>query len=198
MLGQFKKGKVYVILVIIKFMELNKKDLVEHKKEIQKMSKEQKEIKTDKFILDACCGARMFWNDKHQPNTIFIDNRKEEKGYNDYRPNREINPDIIMDFRDLKFPDKKFKLIVMDPPHIISASKNFRMARDYGILNKRTWKEDIKKGFEECWRCLDDYGILTFKWNETSIKRKEILEVLGRNEYLIIGNLMRSKIPKKE
>jgi hypothetical protein len=149
----------------------------------------------NKFILDACCGARMFWNNKHQPNTIFIDCRKEEKGYNDYRKNREINPDMIMDFRDLKFPDKRFKLIVMDPPHILSASKNFRMARDYGILNKETWKEDIKKGFEECWRVLEDYGILTFKWNENSIKRKEILEVLGRNECLLYGNLMMSKIP---
>jgi len=149
----------------------------------------------DKFILDACCGARMFWNDKHQPNTIFIDNRREEKGYNDYRKNREIQPDILMDFRDLKFPNKKFKLIIMDPPHILSASDNFRMARDYGILNKETWKEDIKKGFNECWRCLDDYGILLFKWNENSIKRKEILEVLGKNENLLLGNLMRSKIP---
>jgi hypothetical protein len=149
----------------------------------------------NKIILDACCGARMFWNDKKQKNTIFIDNRIEEKGYNDYRPNREIKPDVVMDFRDLKFPDKKFKLIIMDPPHIISNSKNFRMARDYGVLDKETWKEDIKRGFDECWRCLDDNGVFIFKWNETSVKRKEILEVLGRNKYLLFGNLMRSKIP---
>ena len=150
----------------------------------------------NKFILDACCGPRMFWNNKKQPNTIFIDKRREEKGYNDYHPNREINPDIIMDFKDLKFPDKSFKLVCMDPPHIISSSQNFRMARDYGILNKDTWKENIKKGFAECWRVLDDFGVLTFKWNENQVKRKEILEVLKDwNEYLLYGNLMRSKIP---
>jgi hypothetical protein len=151
---------------------------------------------TNKFILDACCGAKMFWNNKNQPNTIFIDIRREEKGYNDYRKNREIQPDIIMDFRKLDFPDKSFKLVCFDPPHILSASNNFRMARDYGILNKDTWKEDIKKGFSECWRVLDDYGTLTFKWNETSIKRKEILEVLKDwDDFLLYGNLMMSKIP---
>ncbi len=161
---------------------------------MEKLTTEKREkIEREKVILDACCGPKMFWKDKHQPNTIFIDCRKMEKGYNDYRKNREISPDIIMDFRDLKFPDKKFKLIVMDPPHIVSASKNFRMARDYGILNKDTWKEDIKKGFDECWRCLDDYGVLVFKWNETSIKRKDILQVLGRDP--LFGNLMMSKIP---
>ena len=150
-------------------------------------------METNKKILDACCGPKMFWKDKHQPNTIFIDIRKMEKGYNDYRKNREIQPDIIMDFRKLEFPDKSFKLVCFDPPHIISASNNFRMARDYGILNKETWKEDLKKGFDECWRVLDDWGVLTFKWNETSVKRKEILQIIGKEP--LYGNLMMSKIP---
>ena len=26
----------------------------------------------NKFILDACCGSRMFWFDKKQPNTLLI------------------------------------------------------------------------------------------------------------------------------
>lgn len=147
----------------------------------------------NKFILDACCGPRLFWFNKKHPNTIYIDIRKEKKGYNDYRPNREVNPDIIMDFRDLKFPDNSFKLIVMDPPHIISTSNNFRMAKDYGILNKETWKEDIKKGFDECWRVLENYGILIFKWNEASIKKKEVLEVIGRRP--LFGHPIQSKIP---
>lgn len=28
-------------------------------------------------ILDACCGSRMFWFDKHNPYTTFMDIRKE-------------------------------------------------------------------------------------------------------------------------
>ena len=134
----------------------------------------------NKFILDACCGPRMFWFNKQHPNCIYIDNRIEKKGYQDYRPNREIKPDILMDNRDLKFSDKSFKLIILDPPQIISKNKNFRLAKDYGVLNPDTWKIDIKKSFDECWRVLEDYGVLIFKWNETSIKKRELLEILKK------------------
>lgn len=30
-----------------------------------------------KEILDACCGSRMFWFDKHNPHTLYIDKRNE-------------------------------------------------------------------------------------------------------------------------
>jgi hypothetical protein len=33
----------------------------------------------DKFILDACCGCRMFWFNKKHPNAIFIDRRERER-----------------------------------------------------------------------------------------------------------------------
>jgi len=132
----------------------------------------------DKFILDVCCGSRMFWFDKKQPNTIFCDIREYDKGFIDNRPNRELHPDMIMDFRKLEFPDKSFRLVVMDPPHLIGKPNGCRMTKTYGNLNKETWQDDIKKGFDECMRVLEDYGILIFKWNEASIKRKEILEVL--------------------
>ena len=136
---------------------------------------------TDKFILDACCGSRMFWFDKKQPNTLFCDNRSYNKGFMEYRPNRELHPDKMMDFRKMDFPDKSFKLVVFDPPHLIGKPDGCRMTISYGALNKETWREDIKKGFDECWRVLEDYGVLIFKWNESSIKRKEILEVIGKD-----------------
>ena len=135
-------------------------------------------MKDNKFILDACCGLRAFWFDKHHPNAIYIDNRTREKGFDDFRKNFSIKPDFEADFRNMPFPDKKFKLVVMDPPHIISKGENFRMVKYYGHLNKETWRDDIKKGFDECMRVLDDYGILIFKWSEVSIKKKELLEVL--------------------
>ncbi|MEE6045263.1 class I SAM-dependent methyltransferase, partial [Avibacterium paragallinarum] len=31
-----------------------------------------------KPILDACCGSRMFWFDKQNPNVLFADNRRLE------------------------------------------------------------------------------------------------------------------------
>jgi len=130
-----------------------------------------------KYILDACCGGRMFWFNKKHPNTLYIDKRREEKGICKERPNFEVKPDKIMDFRALKFPDKSFKLVVWDPPHLIRAGENSIMGRKFGILNKETWAQDLKKGFEECFRVLENHGILIFKWNECSIKTKEVLSL---------------------
>ena len=146
----------------------------------------------DKFILDACCGARCFWFNKKHPNCIYIDNRKEDKGFLKFRKNREIKPDILADFRELPFKNNSFKLVVFDPPHIIgSQGSHDSINASYGVLNRKTWKEDLKKGFDECWRVLDDYGVLVFKWSEVSIKHKEVLEVLGRDP--LFGHLNLSK-----
>lgn len=134
----------------------------------------------EKFILDTCCGPRMFWFNKKHPNTIYIDIRKEKKGYIKSRRSREISPDKEMDFRDLKFPDKSFKLVVFDPPHRTDFSKTSIMAKNYGVLKKETWQYDLKKGFDECWRVLDDYGTLVFKWDEREIKIKTILSIFKR------------------
>jgi len=147
----------------------------------------------NKVILDACCGARLFWFDKHQSETIFIDNRIEEKGFVDNRPNREVKPDIVMDFRKMDFPNKRFKLVVFDPPHLKGKVNGCRMTKTYGSLHPITWQSDIKKGFDECWRVLEDYGILIFKWNEASVKRKEILEVIEKEP--LFGHPNGSKIP---
>ena len=147
----------------------------------------------NKFILDACCGSRMFWINKRHPNAIYIDKREYNKGFIDNRPNRELKPDKIMDFRKLKFQDKSFKLIVFDPPHLIGKEDGCRITKTYGALNKETWKEDIKKGFDECWRVLQDFGILIFKWNEASVKKRDILEVINKEP--LFGHPNGSKIP---
>ena len=130
----------------------------------------------DKFILDACCGNRYMWFDKNHPNALYIDIRKEPKGFNKRRKNEEVNPDFIMDFRDLKFEDKKFKLIVWDVPHLKSLGETSILRKTYGCLNAETWQYDLKQGFKECWRCLEDYGILIFKFNDLEIKFKEVLK----------------------
>jgi len=138
----------------------------------------------DKFILDACCGPRMFWMNKRHPNTIYMDIRNEEKGFVDNRYNREIKPDVVGDFRKMPFEDKSFKLIIWDPPHIIQKyHPKCRIIATYGCLEPETWQDDLKRGFEECWRVLEDYGTLVFKWSEVdrwgqkkfSAKLKDIL-----------------------
>jgi len=133
----------------------------------------------DKFILDACCGGRMFWFDKKQANTIFIDNRVSPKGHRKHRPEHHVTPDIVMDFRKMDlFQDKLFKLVVFDPPHMKTLGETSDMRKTYGILNAETWQSDLKRGFRECWRVLDDYGVLVFKWCETEIPLKKVLRLL--------------------
>ena len=147
----------------------------------------------DKFILDVCCGGRCFWFDKQHPNTLYIDNRVREKGHSDDRFNHCIKPDRVMDFRNLEYKDKTFKMIIMDPPHLIGKPDGCRMTKKYGSWNKDTWRKELKQGFEEAWRVLEDYGVLIFKWNEASIKKKDVLEVLEKEP--LIGHPVQSKIP---
>lgn len=126
----------------------------------------------NKTILDACCSGRQFWFDKKNPNCLYCDIREIPKGTLKNAPNFSIEPDKIMDFRNMDLPDKSFKLIVFDPPHLKSLEENSWVSVKYGCLSKETWKEDILKGFNECWRVLDDYGTLIFKWSKSSDNRR--------------------------
>lgn len=129
-----------------------------------------------KRILDACCGSRMFWFDKNNPDAIFIDNREIDTNLCDGRK-LEIAPDIVMDFTNMDFDDNSFKLVVFDPPHLNKLGENSWMAKKYGVL-RYSWKYDIKKGFSECMRVLEVGGVLIFKWNESQIKVSQILEII--------------------
>ncbi|EPM6884822.1 SAM-dependent methyltransferase, partial [Staphylococcus pseudintermedius] len=71
-----------------------------------------------KRILDACCGSRMFWFDKNNRNTVFMDNRQLQTNLCDGRK-LEVNPDIVADFRNMPFDDESFYMVVFDPPHLI-------------------------------------------------------------------------------
>ncbi len=130
----------------------------------------------DKVILDACCGSRMFWFDKKNSKTIFMDNRELEDTLCDGRK-LEIKPDIVGDFRDIPFQDNSFYLVVFDPPHLLKVGEKSYMAKKYGKLTDN-WPNDIKKGFKECMRVLKPNGILIFKWNEQQIKLKKILDII--------------------
>lgn len=132
-----------------------------------------------KKILDACCGSRMFWFDKKNPNAIFIDRRKEIITAKDRDKIRsiEINPDIVADFTCLPFEDETFYMVVFDPPHLKTLGKTSWMAKKYGKLSE-DWREVIRKGFNECMRVLKPNGALVFKWNESEIKVSEVLSLI--------------------
>lgn len=127
-----------------------------------------------KDILDACCGGKMFWFGKNNPNALFMDNRNiEEAVLCDGRTFR-VMPDVVADFRDMPFPNDSFRLVIFDPPHFFRAGNESYMAIKYGKLNKETWAVDIKKGFDECWRVLKPGGTLIFKWSESQIPKSKI------------------------
>jgi hypothetical protein len=119
------------------------------------------------------------WFNKNHPNAIYGDIRTEKKGFSKNK-SFKINPDIELDFRELPFKDNSFKLVVFDPPHIRGKLTNMELKKLYGVLSPLTWRRDLKQGFDECWRVLEKYGVLIFKWNELSISYKEILKVLGK------------------
>jgi hypothetical protein len=127
----------------------------------------------DPIVLDPASGSRMFYFDKSDDRVVFGDIRRESHILCDGRA-LEINPDEVMDFRDLPYPDASFRVVVFDPPHLIRVGAKSWMFKKYGGLLS-TWREDIAAGFAECFRVLADNGVLIFKWNEDQIPVSQIL-----------------------
>jgi|GEM_PF-280939 len=127
-------------------------------------------------ILDACCGARMFWFDKNNENVLFMDNRELDCTLCDGR-RFTIKPDVLGDFRDMPFEDGSFSMVVFDPPHEFYAGAQSWLAKKYGVLSD-DWKEDIRQGFQECMRVLRGGGFMIFKWSQDQISTAEVLKVI--------------------
>lgn len=130
-------------------------------------------------ILDACCGSRMFWFDKQNPNVLFIDKRKETLTAKDRDKIRiiEVSPDLVADFTEMPFENESFAMVVFDPPHLKTLGQNSWMAKKYGRL-PNDWEFMIAKGFDECMRVLKPHGTLIFKWNEHEIKSRQVLDLI--------------------
>lgn len=93
----------------------------------------------------------------------------------------------------MDWPNGKFKIVVLDPPHFnVGGDKGWQVLK-YGKLPE-DWKQYLTQMFKECFRVLEDDGVLIFKWNETQIKYSEVLSC---SEYLpMCGQKRRSKTVK--
>jgi 23S rRNA G2069 N7-methylase RlmK/C1962 C5-methylase RlmI len=111
----------------------------------------------------------MFWFNKHHPDALYLDIRIVSPIKLSNGATFNVQPDAFMDFRALDLPSNSFPLVVFDPPHVARAGAKSFLANKYGYLDKETWREDIRKGFEECFRVLKPNGTLVFKWNECHI-----------------------------
>lgn len=127
-------------------------------------------------ILDACCGSRIFWFDKNEPHTTYMDIRDESHVLCDGRI-LDVHPDIIADCRHTGFPDDTFNLIVFDPPHLVSAGDNSWLKKKYGKLPK-DWESFLHESMAELMRVLKVGGTLIFKWNETQVKLSDVLSAI--------------------
>lgn len=120
----------------------------------------------------------MMWFNKANKLALFQDHRRETIEWNEDNghPHRtlEINPDVVGDFRAMKFPDNTFHLVVFDPPHFETLGENSRTARMYGKLFD-DWETGLTAGFSECFRVLKPFGTLIFKWNSTEIPLERVL-----------------------
>jgi len=125
------------------------------------------------IVLDPACGSRMFYFDKDDPRVVFGDIRAEEHTLCDGRA-LTIAPDVLIDFRELPYSDGQFSVVVFDPPHLIRAGEKSWSFAKYGRLDS-TWRDDLTRGFAECFRVLRPDGVLIFKWNETQIPVSQIL-----------------------
>lgn len=143
-----------------------------------------------KTILDVCCGSRMFWFDKENENTVFMDRRVESHKLNDKTKkggvrDLVISPDVQADFTALPYPSNYFYLVVFDPPHFEKNGEKSWLNLKYGTL-KGDWKTMLRGGFSECFRVLRPFGTLVFKWCETEIPLSEILKLTDVNP--IVGH----------
>lgn len=133
----------------------------------------------DAQVLDACCGSRMFWFDRQDERAVYVDKRRESHELPDVssaggKRTLIVDPDIQADFTALPFPDNTFPLVVFDPPHLVRNGKGGWLAKKYGKL-EGDWREELRKGFAECFRVLKPDGTLIFKWNENDVPVSQIL-----------------------
>lgn len=132
-------------------------------------------------VLDVACGTRACWFDKNDSRAIFGDIRNETITVTD-RTHKEdgtreirVAPDVLLDFRNLNFPDETFRLVLFDPPHLLRAGPASWMKAKYGLLDPTAWREDLRQGFNECFRGLKPGGVLIFKWSETQVPLADAL-----------------------
>jgi len=139
----------------------------------------------EKKILDATCGSRSIWFNKHHPVAVYMDKRQEfetriwKSGDGLSERTLTVNPDVIADFTAIPFASDTFYLVVFDPPHLQKAGETSWLVKKYGKLVDN-WPQMLREGFTECMRVLRPNGILIFKWSESQISATKVWEAIGQ------------------
>ena len=134
-----------------------------------------------KKILDATCGARTMWFNKHNPLVVYADKRMEHYEQRFEHAGNcvlDIKPDVQCDFTKMPFDDGIFSLVVFDPPHLTEAKDTAWLVKKYGKLDEN-WQQMLHDGFAECMRVLKPDGVLIFKWSEFNIPADAVWQAIG-------------------
>ncbi len=119
------------------------------------------------MILDVTAGYRGMYKDKQDLGTLFIDCR------------RSVKPDIIAVWAYLPIKSGAVDGGVIDPPHMLYVSKGkpmgFNFAEKYGVLNRLSWKADLRAAYLELMRVIAPDGLLLVKWNDNHVSLKRFL-----------------------
>lgn len=129
----------------------------------------------EKYVLDVCCGSRMFYYEKQSPNVLFMDIRDGDFPLSNGKV-VHVHPDVVASFEDMPFAGESFRVVVFDPPHLLNPGAEADWTKTYGRL-VRGWQDVIRNGFRECFRVLEPHGVLLFKWSETDVSLATILEL---------------------
>lgn len=91
-------------------------------------------------VLDPACGRQIFWFDKSDSRVLFGDVRDESWELCDGR-RFEVKPDMLMDYRDLPFPDETFRMVVLDPRTCAMRERRATWRRNTDASTKRHGKQ---------------------------------------------------------
>jgi len=159
-------------------------------------------VKESATILDATAGNRTLWKTKEDSRILWID----------IEPELSFKPDLLLDCTDTKFEDKRFNLIIFDPPHEWGREKNETLfttpneeiakknwserghPRYYGADKYKTGEDLISfifKAEKEFSRILNDNGVLFIKWSNIRIVFDKFSEIFSKWNLMI-------KIPTKK
>src|SRR3546814_16769180 len=96
---------------------------------------------TNKRVLDPCSGGRSMWFDRNHPDVVFGDVRSEtltvtdnSRGNPTGQRTLRIEPDVMLDFRDLPYADDPFRLVNGRPSCRENVGKYVSIAVEPGTI----------------------------------------------------------------
>lgn len=82
-----------------------------------------------KLVLDPASSMRSFYFNKKDERVLFGDIRENETHLLTNGQTIHIEPDEVMDFRAIPYPDETFEMVVFDPPTCLTYPRSLGCVR---------------------------------------------------------------------